>query len=99
MSRLTLHAVLALVIGPTITGLQHIAVQTQKMPRLILQNPTAFFPGNPHLQRMWNPPQDTQKDRKRIGWWNVSFMMHPQTTWPFCLMLLTRSPIALANTK
>ena len=83
MSRPTSHTVLALVIGPpTVAGLHRIAVRTQKMSRLVLQNPTAFFPGNPHLQRMWNPPRDRQKDRRRIGWWNVSFVMHPQTTWP-----------------
>ena len=99
MSCPTSHAVLTLVIGPTVAGLQRIVVQTQKMPRLVLQNPTAFFPGNPHLQRMWNPPQDMQKDRKRIGWWNVSFVMHPQTTWPSCSMPLARSPVALANAK
>ena len=74
------HAVLTLIIGLTIAGLQRIAVQMQKMPHLVLQNPKAFFLGHPHLQHMWNPPQDMQKDRKRISWWNVLFVMHPQTT-------------------
>ena len=45
MSHPTFHEVLALVVGlHAIAGLQRITVQMQTMQRLVLQNPTAFFP-------------------------------------------------------
>ena len=53
MNHLTSHEVLAFVIGlPTIASLQRITVQMQRMCCLVLQNPMAFFLGNPHLHRM-----------------------------------------------
>ena len=49
MSHPTSHEVLAFVTGPpTVAGLQRITLKTQRIPRLVLQNPTAFFPSNPH---------------------------------------------------
>ena len=53
MSHPTSHEVLAFVTGlPTVAGLQRITVQTQRIPRLVLQNPTAFFPSKPHPHLM-----------------------------------------------
>ena len=53
MSHPTSHKVLAFVTGPpTVAGLQRITVQTQRIPRLVLQNPTAFFRSNPHPHLM-----------------------------------------------
>ena len=53
MSHPTSHEVLAFVTGlPTVAGLQRITVQMQRIPRLVLQNPTAFFPSNPHPHLM-----------------------------------------------
>ena len=47
------HEALAFVVGPpTVAGLQWITVHTQKVPHLVLQNPTTFFPGNAHPQYM-----------------------------------------------
>jgi len=53
MNSRTTYEVLALVVGPpAVAGVQRIMVQTQFTPRLILQTPTMYFPGNRHPHRM-----------------------------------------------